>query len=162
MCPLLYYFLFPKGASQQELHDQLYQSSINRTHTHSHPFQSPCCQTQLQAKNLNTHILSNIHGYAHTSVSTVERLSNYMSCQSHSHSYLQMPNDGRKDCLFLFIHVTTHVHTAQFYVFSFHWYVFPQYVRLNRNQSSVCTLNGIQELKWNALITKNINLSDWD
>jgi len=83
-----------------------------------------------------------------------------MSCQSHPHSYLQMPTHGGKGCLFLFKQVTTRTHNVPNSTYPAFTNVFPQYVQLNKNSEG--TVNGNHKLVRNGLISKRVNLSGGD
>lgn len=116
--------LISKGCISFEiLRTSLYQSRIKSdTHTHMNTHNTPLpvplrSDTAAHEKSKHSHSLKRTHGHAHASFSTAPRLLKTfqtcsMSCQSHSHSYLQMPADGGKDCLFLFKQVITHTHTV--------------------------------------------------
>lgn len=74
---------------------QIFQTShigalLRLTHTHS-PLLPGCLWSDTAAdwKCKHSHSLKHTHGHAQAFVSTVERLSNFTSCQSHPHSYLQ-------------------------------------------------------------------------
>lgn len=126
-------------------------------------------QLQIKKKNLNIHILLNTHNPAHASISTAPKLLRDFQTACHvSHTLVvicKCPLMAERTVYF-FLNKWPHTHTQSRglrCVFSFHWYVFPQFARLNRKRSSVCTFNGNQRLQWNALISTNVNLSggDW-
>lgn len=113
--------------------------------THTHTPIPVSLRSDTAARKKSKHILSRIHSHAHASFfSTALYCWGAFKLHVMSVTLLEMPIDGGKDCLFAFKQVTTH--TAQFYVFGYHWYVFPQFVRLNRKQSSMCTVMSNQQL----------------
>lgn len=144
---------FQVGAFCQSL--QLYHSRVK---VDTHPFQSCWGQTQLRTKNLNTF-------FQRYTIMHMPPFSTVLYCWGgfqtacHVSHTLGDAHWWRKG---LFISLLNKwPHTAQFFIFGYQWYVFPQCVRLNGTQSSLCTVMGNQQLEWNALISMN-NLSDLD
>lgn len=87
---------------------------LRPTHTHIHTRSSLLVVRHSCGRKIQTLTFSQTYTRSCTCLlfnctQTVERLC--MSCQSHPHSYLQMPTDGGKDCLFLFKQMTTHTHS---------------------------------------------------
>lgn len=149
-----------------------YQSHIEAgTHTHEHPFTLiPVflwSDTAADEKSKHSHSLKHTHGHAHVSFSTAPELLRGFQTACHVSHTLTVTSKctlmaERTVYFFLNKWPHTHTHTAQFYEFSFHYFIFPHFVRLNRKQSSVPKVNGNQKLAWNTLISKNVNLSGWD
>lgn len=80
---------------------------LKLTHTHVHTHSSLLVVGHSCGRKIQTLAFSQTYTQSCTCLffnctQTVESLSNCMSCQSHPHSYLQMPTDGGKDYLFLF------------------------------------------------------------
>lgn len=88
-----------------------YQSSIkDNTHTFTPIPVSLWSDTAADQKSKHSHSLKHTHGHAHASFPTAPKLLRAFqtACHvSHTLSFLQMPTDGGKDCLFLFKQVTT-------------------------------------------------------